>query len=125
MLGLAGTWAGHALSRGQFGDQIQHAARAFRRVRENFLVQPFHPARVEALGSGMKEQVKEFAEKLLDQQLEALIVIHRGSTWENSRASLPNLDQFREDSLIRSSVSAHHSIEDPKPGEPNRWRLHN
>src|SRR5437016_3171174 len=73
-------------SRAQFGDQIQEAPLTTRRVGKDFLIEPFHMAKIEQRRPIGKEQAKELRQEFLEQGLEPLIVVIHRKTRKRSRA---------------------------------------
>ena len=76
LIGFTRALAGHLAPRWQFADQIEAATLSLRRVVEDLFVEPLDSTAIESFRPLSEEQQQEVFKECLDQDLEALIVIH-------------------------------------------------
>src|SRR5207245_10359622 len=68
------TWNGLACR--QFTHQLEHLPLSCRRVRKTLLVQPLHGRGIQPFCPGTEEEKQKLLEELLNQDFEALVVVH-------------------------------------------------
>src|SRR5260370_23448762 len=76
---VADSLARHATARRQLADQVEDLSLSLGWVRKDLLVQPFHRGGIEPLGPALEEQEEKVLEEKLDQDLEALVVVHEAA----------------------------------------------